>query len=87
MTNSNAEILKEIRDYVKSGKPIDPELKDRFILSAILDIYETQDEMNKRIAPMISFYKAAMVFVSLSGTAIFGLVWTILTGRIELVYK
>ena len=83
MTNGNNEVIKKIRDVIEKGGNIDINTRDVLLFSAIIDIY---DQIEK-FAPVLTFYRVGMWFAALFGTSFVGLVFGLLTGQVQIVFK
>ncbi len=83
MPNGNNEVIKQIRDVIQKGGNIDINTRDVLLFSAIIDIYEQIEKFQ----PVLMFYRVGMWFAALLGTSFVGLVFGLLTGQVEVVFK
>ncbi len=79
-TTSN-ELIKKFRDIIEKGGSIDANTRDVLLFTAIIDV-NTQLEM---LQPVLTFYKIGMWFVAILAAAVFGLLWGLLTGQVQIV--
>lgn len=94
MTGGNSEVIKKIRDVIQSGGNIDINTRDILLFSAIADIYDQYDELKKEnkaireeVRPALDFYRVAVWVSAAFGISFIGLVFAMLTGQVELVFK
>lgn len=80
MPNGNTEVIREIREIITHGKPLDIDTRDRLLFTAIIDLYE-------QIEPMRLFYKVGLFLASGIGASVIALIGGILTGKVEIVFK
>lgn len=83
MTGGNNELLKKLRDVIEKGGNIDINTRDVLLFSAILDIYEQLDE----IRPVMTFYRVGVWFASAMGLSVIGMLFALMTGKAEIVFK
>ena len=95
---SNMDLIREIKRIVDEGKPLDIDMRDRLLLSAVIDIYEKQDQImtaisrdrkdvHEQLAPLVVFYRVGLFFASAIGLSILGVIGALLTGQVELSFK
>lgn len=79
--------MKAIREIVngsKSDSPtIDPHIRDVLLFSAIIDIYETLEQLQ----PVHTFYQISIYISSALGISILALLFGLLTGQMEIHFK
>lgn len=69
-----------MREIIKEGKTVDIQTRDRLLFTAVIDIYE-------HLTPMVTFYKVGMWLVTALGGAFILLVFGLMTGQVELLFK
>ena len=79
----NHAVLDEIRKIVSEGEALDIRTRDRLLLTAVLDIYEQLEAMQ----PALAFYRAAVYLASALAASVIALLWGLLTGQVELLFK
>lgn len=94
MSHGNHAVIQKIRDVVENGGNIDINTRDVLLFSAIVDIYDqiekTRGEyksINEQMRPMMMFYRAGLWFASVIGVSFVGLIFGILTGQVEIIFK
>lgn len=87
MPNGNTDLIREMKKIIEEGKPLDIETRDRLLFGAVIDIYEQQEELAKKMAPVLVFYQIGMYFASAIGIGVLGVIGALLTGRVEFVVK
>lgn len=87
MSTGDTAFLQEMKKVIEEGKPLDIDVRDRLLFSAVIDIYEKQEDFKKQLAPVVTFYKVGMYFTSALGTLLIGLLFAVLTGQVEFVFK
>jgi len=92
--SGNNELIKKIRDVIEKGGNIDVNTRDVLLFSAVVDIYESIDSMSKRyeeqiseIKPALTFYKVGMWISAAFGLSFIGLVFGMLTGQVQVIFK
>jgi hypothetical protein len=83
MSNSNNELIRKLRDVIEKGGNIDVNTRDVLLFSAIVDIYEQLEE----IKPAVIFYRVGVWFASAIGLSLISLIFALLTGRAEIIFK
>lgn len=83
MPNGNTNVIREIKQIIDDGKPLDIDTRDRLLFSAVIDIYAKLEHLE----PVLVFYRVGMFFASAIGIAVIGFVGGLLTGKIELTFK
>lgn len=83
MANGNNEVIKKIRDVIEKGGNIDINTRDVLLFSAIIDIYDQLENLH----PVLTFYKVGMWFAGILGVSFVSLIFGILTGQVEIVFK
>jgi len=83
MAGGNNELIKKLRDVIEKGGNIDINTRDVLLFSAILDIYEQLDE----IRPVVIFYRIGVWFASAIGLSVIGMLFALMTGKAELIFK
>jgi hypothetical protein len=87
MANGNKAVLTEMREIVKSGRPIDIDTRDQLLFTAVIDIYDNLEclhEGMKALHPALTFYKVGLFFASALGLGILGFIGALLTGQIHI---
>jgi hypothetical protein len=95
---ANIDMIREIKKYLEEGKPLDIDMRDRLLLSAVIDIYESQEKImneirtdrktfTERLAPLVVFYQVGLFFASAIGIAVLSVVGALLTGQVEMSFK
>jgi hypothetical protein len=79
----NNEVMKKLRDLIEKGGTIDAATRDILLFTAIIDM-NTQLET---LQPVLAFYKVGMWFAGVFGVSLIGLIWGMLTGQVEIVFK
>jgi hypothetical protein len=90
MANGNKAVIAELRDIVKSGKPLDIDTRDQLLFSAVIDIYDNLESLHaglKALQPALIFYKAGIWAAGIMGIGIIGFIGALLTGQIEILIK
>ncbi len=80
MANGNTKVIAEMREIIKEGRKVDIDTRDRLLFTAVIDIYE-------HLEPMVAFYKVGMWFASALGGSLILLVFGLMTGQVELLFK
>jgi len=83
MGSSNNELIRKLRDVIEKGGNIDVNTRDVLLFSAIVDIYEQLEE----IRPAVTFYRIGVWFASAIGLSVIGLLFGLITGRAEIIFK
>lgn len=83
MANGNTEVIREMRELLKQGKPLDIDTRDRLLFTAVIDIYEKLE----LLSPVLIFYKVSMWVTAIVAAGILGIIGGIATGKIELIFK
>lgn len=82
-SSTNAELMREMRAIIAQGKPVDPEMRDRMLFTALVDVYDKLEELS----PALTFYKFGMWAATAIGVSFLTLIGGILTGRVSLIFK
>jgi hypothetical protein len=83
MTDSNVQVIKEMRTIIEEGNTISPQTRDRLLFTAVIDIYEKLEAFQ----PALIFYKIGLFFASAIGIAILAFMGGLLTGKIAVTFK
>lgn len=94
----NIDMIREIKKILEEGKPLDIDMRDRLLLSAVIDIYESQERMrdeirtdrktfSDKLAPLVVFYQVGLFFASAIGIAVLGVIGALVTGQVEMNFK
>ena len=81
--SGNSDVIKQLKSVVEKGGNLDVNTRDVLLFSAIIDIYDQLETLR----PVLTFYKAAMFFVSAIGLSVLGFIGALLTGRVEIIFK
>ena len=68
MSNGNAEVIREMKLIIQEGKKLDVDTRDRLLITAIIDIYETLEKFK----PVFVFYQLGVFFASAIGVSVIG---------------
>jgi len=89
-SSGNAVLIREIKDILTEGKPLDPNTRDRLFLSSMIDIYHHLDALNatfEQYKPMLKFYKTLSYLALAAAVSIMAFMGEMLTGQIDVVVK
>jgi hypothetical protein len=86
-TPGNCTTIQQIKNMVERGEKITVKTRDVLLFGAIIDLYESQEEIKSQVAtflPALQFYKwARWATVLICGT----LLTLIASGKVEIIFK
>lgn len=71
MANGNTEVIREMREIIRTGKKVDIDTRDRLLFTAVIDIYEKLELFQ----PALTAYKVSVWILSAVVLAIIGMVF------------
>lgn len=86
MSNGNV-VIKQIKEVIERGGNLDANTRDVLLLSAIVDIYDQLEKLTNDTRPAVQFSKSANYFLTFILVAIIGFIGSLLTGKVEVIFK
>lgn len=81
MANGNREVIRAVRDSIRSGKSIDIDTRDELLLTAVIDIYDHLE----RLQPALLTYRIGVFLASAVTLGVLGFIGGLLTGQIQVI--
>lgn len=67
---NDSDVLREIREIIREGKPVDINTRDRLLFTALIAV----NDKLEALSPVLTFYKVSIFVISAAVVALIGMV-------------
>jgi hypothetical protein len=83
---ANGSTILELKDMLSRGEKIPAAMRDRFIYTALINLYDQQTTIMGKIGKMYPAYTIVMWIGGVLGLLIIGFIWAVITHQVTIIH-